>query len=81
MIDIAALSETYLSEEDQLIEKGSGWSIFCVGKPNDEKQEDGVEFAVKLDVEENLGRPAGITDHIMKLRAPLPCGRFLSILS
>lgn len=31
-IDIAALSETRLTEEDQIIEKGSGYSIFWVGK-------------------------------------------------
>lgn len=38
-IDIAALSETRLAEEDQLIEKGPGYSIFRVGKTKSEKHE------------------------------------------
>ena len=80
-IHIADLSETRLSEEDQLVAKGSGYSIFWIGKPKNEKRECGVGFAIKSDLVENLERPAGITDRIMKLRVPLPCGRFLSILS
>ena len=80
-IDIAALSETCLAEEDQLIEIGSGYSIFWVTKTKSENREGGVGFAIKSDLVKNLERPAGITDRIMKLRVPLPCGRFLSILS
>ena len=80
-IDIAALSETRLSEEDQLTEKGSGYSIFWVGKPKGEKRDGGVGFAIKSDLAEKLERPSGITDRIMKLQAPLSCGRSLSILS
>ena len=72
-IDIAALSETDLPEEDQLIEKGT--------KPKNEKREVGVDFAIKSNLVENLDRPSGITDRIMKLLVPLPWGRFSSILS
>ena len=43
--------------------------------------EGGVGFAIKSDLVKNLERPAGITDRIMKFCVPLPCGRFLSILS
>ena len=80
-IDIAAMSETRLAEEDELIEKGSEFSIFWVGKTKSEKSEGGVGFAIKSDLVENLERPAGITDCTMELRVPLPCGRFLSVLS
>ena len=80
-IGIAALSETRLSEEDQLSEKGSGYSIFWVRKPKNEKCESGVAITIKSDLVENLHRPAGITDCIMKLRFPLPCGQFISIIS
>ena len=80
-IDIAAMSETRLAEEDELIEKGSEFSIFWVGKTKSEKREGGVGFAIKSDLVENLERPAGITDCTMELRVPLPCGRFLSVLS
>ena len=69
-----------MTEEDQLTEKGSGYSIFRVEKTKSEKCEGGVGFAIKSDLVKNLERPAGITDHIMKLRVPLPCGQFLSIL-
>ena len=80
-IDIAALSETRLSEEDQLTEKGSGYSIFWIGKPKGEKRDGGVGFAIKSDLVEKVERPYSITDRIMKMRVPLSCGRYLSILS
>ena len=46
-IEIAVLSETRLSEEDQLTEKGSGSSIFWVGKLKNEKCEGCVGFDIK----------------------------------
>ena len=46
-IDIAALSETHLSVEDQLVEKDSGYTIFWSGRSEKEKRQSGVGFAVK----------------------------------
>ena len=46
-IDIAALSETRLSGEDQLVEKDSGYTIFWSGRSEKEKRQSGVGFAVK----------------------------------
>ena len=37
-IDIAALSETRLSGEDQLEETGSGYTFFWSGKPDGERR-------------------------------------------
>ena len=45
-IDIAALSETRLNDEDQVTEVGSGYTIFWRGKPKGEKREGGVGFAI-----------------------------------
>ena len=80
-VDIAALSETRLSGEDNLTEKTSGYTIFWIGKPEGVKREGGVGFAIKSDLVDKIERPSGISDRIMKLRIPLACGRFLSILS
>ncbi|KAI0220563.1 Craniofacial development protein 2, partial [Lamellibrachia satsuma] len=46
-ITIAALSETRLPGESQLIEKGAGYTFFWIGKPDNESRQAGVGFAVK----------------------------------
>ena len=46
-IDIAALSETLLSAEDQIMELKSGYTLFWVGKPEGERRDGGVGFAIK----------------------------------
>ena len=85
-IDIAALLETRLSDEDQLTEVNSGFTIFWVGKPKGEKREGGVVegrvgFATRSTLIDQLECPSGINDRIMKLCVPLPCGKHMSILS
>ena len=75
-IDIAALSETRLSAE-----VSSGFTIFWVGKPKDEKRDGGVGFAIRTTVIGQLECPCSINDLIMKLRVPVSCGRHMSILS
>ena len=80
-VDVAALSETRLSGEDNLLEKSSGYTIFWVGKPAGVKREGGVGFAIKSALVDKMERPSGISDRIMKLRIPLSCGRYLSLLS
>ena len=80
-IDIAALSETRLAEEDQLKEEGSGYSLFWVGKRKGERRDGGVGFAIKSTLLDQIERPAAINDRIMKLRIPLSCGRHLSVFS
>ena len=83
-IDIAALSVTRLSDEDQLTEVSSGFTIFWVGKPKGEKRDGrrgGVGFAIRTILIDQLECPCSINDRIMKLRVPLSCGRHMSILS
>ena len=80
-IDIAALSETRLSEEDQLSERGAGYTFFWKGKAAGEKREGGVGFAIRTDIAKKLEQPHGISDRIMCLRAPLSCGRFMTVIS
>ena len=46
-IDIAALSETRLAGEDNLTEVSSGFTVFWVGKPESERREGGVGFAIR----------------------------------
>ena len=43
-VDIAALSETRLSGENQLSEKGAGYTFFWKDKAEGEKRERGVGF-------------------------------------
>ena len=80
-IDIAALSETRLAEEDQLIESKSGYTLFWIGKPSGVRRDGGVGFAIRSALVDKMERPTGINDRIMKLRVPLTCGRYLSVLS
>ena len=79
-IDIAALSETRFSDEDQLRESG-GYTYFWKGKPSGVKREGGVGFAIRTELVSQIEQPHGISDRIMSLRIPLPCGRFASVIS
>ena len=80
-IDIAAFSETRLSEEDHLTERGAGYTFFWKGKPEGEKRDGGVGFAIKTDLNMQVEQPQGISDRIMTLRVPLSCKRFMTVLS
>jgi exonuclease III len=80
-IDIAALSETRLSEEDQLTERGAGYTFFWKGKAEGVKREGGVGFAVRTEIINLLEQPHGISVRIMFLRAPLSCGRYMTVIS
>ena len=80
-IDIAALSETHLSEKDHLIEAGSRYYVLWVRNPKDKLCDGGVGFAIRSALVDKIERSSAVTDRIMKLRVPLSCGRFLSIFS
>ncbi|VDL89858.1 unnamed protein product, partial [Schistocephalus solidus] len=49
-VDIAALSETPLSEQCQLEEVGAGYTFFCSGRPKAERLDAGVAFAIQNDI-------------------------------
>nr|VZI52909.1 unnamed protein product [Spirometra erinaceieuropaei] len=82
-VDIAALSETRFSEQDQLEEVGAGYTFFWSGRPRAERRDAGVAFAIRTDI---VGRlpclPQGINDRLMSLRLPLRRGgKFATIIS
>ena len=53
-VDIAALSETCLPDEGQLIECSCGYTFFWSGCSVEEWRESGVEFAIKSQIVQNL---------------------------
>ena len=81
-IDIAALSETRLSESDHLTEIASGYTFFWKGKEKDERREAGVGFAIKSTLVNKLEEhPIGLSERLMTLRVNLGKARFVTILS
>ena len=70
-----------MSEEDQLTERGAGYTFFWKGKAEGVKREGGVGFAVRTEIINQLEQPYGISDRIMCLRAPLSCGRYMTVIS
>ena len=79
--DIAALSETRLSDEDHFVDVGTGYTLFWVGNPKGMRRDGGVGFPIRTSLMDQIERPARINDHIMKVRIPLSCRRYLSIIS
>ena len=69
-IDIAALSETRFSESGSLDDMN--YSFFWSGKPDGERREAGVGFAIRREIAANLTEmPKPVTDRIMTMRIPL----------
>ncbi|BHF73860.1 hypothetical protein SprV_0401694400 [Sparganum proliferum] len=82
-VDIAALSETRLSEQGQLEEVGVGYTFLWSGRPRTERRDAGVAFAIRNDI---VGRlpclSQGINDRLMSLRLPLRRGgEFATIIT
>ncbi|BHF77946.1 hypothetical protein SprV_0602105600 [Sparganum proliferum] len=81
-VNIAALSKTRFSEPGQLEEVGAGYNFFWSGRPNAERRDAGLAFAIRNDI---VGRllclPQGINDRLMSLRLPLRGGKFATIIS
>ena len=81
-VEIAALSETRLSEEGLLKEIGAGYTFFWSGRKKEERPEAGVGFAIKSHLVSKLsGLPKGINDRLMTLRLPLSGKRHATIVS
>ena len=67
-IDIAALREIRLSESGSL--KDLEYSFIWSGKPEGERREAGVGFAIKKDIVTKLtAMPRPVSDRIMTMRA------------
>lgn len=81
-VDIAALSETHLTEEGQLTEVGAGYTIVWKGRPTGEKRQSGVVFVIKTSLVDRLDTlPYSISNRLMSFRVPLSRNRYLIILS
>ncbi|BHF57507.1 hypothetical protein SprV_0100044900 [Sparganum proliferum] len=80
--DIAALSETRLSEQGQLVDVVAGYNFFWSGRLRAERRYAGVPFAIRDDI---VGRQPclsqGIDDRLMSLHLPLREGKFAAIIS
>ena len=81
-IDIAALSETRMADENSLTEQGEGYTFFLKGLPEADQRIHGVGFAIRTSLLNRLPEsPIGISERIMTLRLPLIRKRFATIIS
>ena len=72
-VDIAALSETRLLEEESLTE--SYYTFYWKGRPANSYRMHGVEFAIRNTLVPKLGQvPQGISERLMLLRYPVSDG-------
>ena len=79
-IDIAALCETRFSESGSL--NDLEYSFFWSGKPEGERREAGVGFAIKKDIITKLTEmPRPVSDRIMTTRLPLSKDNFATVIS
>ena len=79
-IDIAALCETRFSESGSL--NDLEYSFFWSGKPEGERREAGVGFAIKKDITTKLTEmPRPIIDRIMTMRLHVSKDNFATIIS
>lgn len=81
-IDIAAISETHLSDSGELCEQLGGYTYYWSGKPITERAASGVGFAVKNQLAKTLKElPKGINDRIITLRLQLSSKKHLHLIS
>ena len=81
-IDIAALSETRLPDEDSLVETGTGYTFFWSSLPTVARRIHGVGFAVRTALLQSTQEsPIAIDERLMTLRLPLAKNRFATFLS
>lgn len=81
-IDIAALSETRISAESQLIEVGAGYTFYTIGQPEGSPRQAGVGFAIKSSLIPQLEeQPKGINPRLMSMKLRLRYGHSAVLLS
>uniref|UniRef100_UPI00398F0602 uncharacterized protein n=1 Tax=Pristiophorus japonicus TaxID=55135 RepID=UPI00398F0602 len=81
-IDIAALSETRLTEEGCVSELGSGYTFYWKGKAENENRIYGIGIAVKTSLMQQFPNlPEGINERLMKLHFPLNAKCHITIIS
>jgi len=81
-IDIAALSETRLADEGELVEKAGGYTFYWKGKPAADRRQSGVGFAIRNCLTKQIsGAPQCPSDRIMSLRFLLDKDRYATLIS
>lgn len=81
-VDVAALSETHLPDEGELVEHGGGYTFFWKGLAPSEPRRSGVGFAVKNNLAMQLQEyPVHISDRITTLRLHMEHNNYLNIIS
>ncbi|CAG4931733.1 unnamed protein product [Parnassius apollo] len=81
-IDEAALSETHLPDEGELVEYGGGYTFFWKGLASSEPRRSGVGFAVKNYLAAQLQEyPIHISDRITILHLYMGRENYLNVIS
>ncbi|XP_062532968.1 craniofacial development protein 2-like [Bombyx mori] len=81
-VDVAALSETHLADEGELVEVGAGYIFFWKGTAASETRHSGVGFAIKNHLVKRLEEyPVHISDRITTLRVHLDKDNYLNVIS
>lgn len=71
-VDVAALSETHLADDGELVEHGGGYTFPWNGTAATEPRRSGVGFAIKNHLMRSLQEcPVYISDHVTTLRLHL----------
>ncbi|VDL89908.1 unnamed protein product [Schistocephalus solidus] len=80
-VDIVTLSESQFSQQGQVEELGDGYAFFWSGRPQAERYDASIAFAIRTDIVGCLPcLPQGINDRLMSLRLPLCGDKFTSII-
>lgn len=83
MWHVAALSETHIAVEGELVERGGEYTFFWKGLAAFETRRSGVQFAIKnrLVVNQLQECQVHISDRVPTLRLHLDTNNFLSVVS
>ena len=80
-IDVAALQETRLPAEGKIAEKGSGYTFFWKGLPQDERRIHGVGLAIKTCLLKDLKEiPTGLSERLMTARLAIQNDDHITII-
>ncbi|KAI8441140.1 hypothetical protein MSG28_009390, partial [Choristoneura fumiferana] len=81
-IDVAAISETHLSDSGELCEQLGGYTYYWSGRPVGERAGGGVGFAVRNGLARDLSDlPKGVNDRLMTLRLPVSGNKYVHLIS
>ncbi|CAH2104691.1 unnamed protein product [Euphydryas editha] len=80
-VDVAALSETHLAEEGELVEHGAGYTFFWKGLDASKPRRSGVGFTIKNRLVKQLQEcPIHISDRVTTLRLHIDNDKYLNVI-